>query len=267
MQTAIESQELGHQLLQKQSAHKETTQRLLELDALRRRRDVIRQAIEDASRELLTEKEKTSKQKETLESERTRYQEETHGKLIAKRDEYRKMFELLVHAQTHARSKVAARETHVKPNGADAFAEFDNQKASQRFDADFGAVGGQDPFAEQHDSGAQIQMPQNNGPRAAIDFNTHDTYKCRALFAFEARSEDELSFEPGDVIIVFQSHAAEPGWKAGQLKEKVGWFPEAFVEAIAAVPQGTKEPPIQVSLFQKFPAYSIYLKIKKKILN
>lgn len=47
------------------------------------------------------------------------------------------------------------------------------------------------------------------------------TTKYRALFEFSARSEDELSFQPGDVILVFESHAAEPGWKAGQIRDKV----------------------------------------------
>ncbi|CAI2351984.1 unnamed protein product [Caenorhabditis sp. 36 PRJEB53466] len=257
--TAIESQELGHQLLQKQSAHKETTQRKNDLEAFRRRRDVMRQAIEDASAELLAERDKTIKQVETLAAKKEKYQEEVYQKLVGRREEYRKVFELLVHAQTHAKSKIgefeAAHHVQQAPTPAqngfptnfnDAFAQFDNNQASQQFDSDFGSFGAEtekDPF------GAQRTAPQAPGARKAVDqssFNTHETYKCRALFAFEARSEDELSFEPGDVIIVFQSHAAEPGWRAGQLREKVGWFPEAFVEAIAAVPQhAATEPPIQ----------------------
>uniref|UniRef100_A0A8R1HX53 SH3 domain-containing protein n=1 Tax=Caenorhabditis japonica TaxID=281687 RepID=A0A8R1HX53_CAEJA len=269
--TAIESQELGHQLLQKQSFHKESTQRKTELESLRRRRDAIQKAIEDAATELASEKTKSQNQKESLEAKKDKYQSEVYQKLVMKREEYRKMFELLVHAQTQARSKIGEAKVQQPPpqiptysevpveNGAvfatnfnDAFAEFDRQGASQQFDADFGA-NGEDPFASAELSkvNAQPQVhpaePTHNRP--AVDqssFNTHDTYKCRALFAFEARSEDELSFEPGDVIIVFQSHMAEPGWKAGQLREKVGWFPEAFVETIAAVPQNTSsEPPIQ----------------------
>lgn len=31
------------------------------------------------------------------------------------------------------------------------------------------------------------------------------TVRYRALFEFVARSEDELSFQPGDVILVFQA--------------------------------------------------------------
>ncbi|KAF1755515.1 hypothetical protein GCK72_011965 [Caenorhabditis remanei] len=260
--TAIESQELSHQLLQKQSAHKETTQRKNELEALRRRRDGMRKAIEDAALELSAEKEKTYNQTETLKSKKEKYQGDVYSKLIAKREEYRKMFELYVHAQTHAKSKIGELEASrvqvapasqappppVQTNGGeastnfnDAFAEFDRTDASQKFDADFGGSSNVDPFGS-------VQAPDAGHSKGAVDqssFNIHDTHKCRALFAFEARSEDELSFEPGDVIIVFQSHAAEPGWRAGQLREKVGWFPEAFVESIAAVPTPGDGPPIQ----------------------
>lgn len=56
----------------------------------------------------------------------------------------------------------------------------------------------------------------------------------RALFEFVARSDDELSLQPGDVILVFEGHASEPGWLAGQIKDKVGWFPATFAEPLNA---------------------------------
>lgn len=261
--TAIESQELGHQLLQKQSAHKETTQRKNEFEALRRKRDTLKKAIEDAALELSAEKEKTFNQSETLKLKKTIYQSDIYSKLVAKREEYRKIFELYAHSQTHAKSKIGEFETHKadtaqvsssstdthvqqiqhNSNFDDAFAEFDRTDASHKFDTDFGSSSNVDPFAS-----ATIPEAAQSHAKGAVDqssFNIQDTHKCRALFAFEARSEDELSFEPGDVIIVFKSHAAEPGWRAGQLREKVGWFPEAFVESIAAIPAHGDEPPMQ----------------------
>jgi hypothetical protein len=38
------------------------------------------------------------------------------------------------------------------------------------------------------------------------------TVKYRALYEFMARSGDELSLQPGDVIMVFEGHQSEPGW-------------------------------------------------------
>lgn len=56
--------------------------------------------------------------------------------------------------------------------------------------------------------------------------------KCRALYEFEARNTDELSFQPGDIIMVPLEQNAEPGWLTGELKNKTGWFPESYVETV-----------------------------------
>lgn len=45
-----------------------------------------------------------------------------------------------------------------------------------------------------------------------------NTVKYRAVYEFFARNEDELSFQPGDIILVFKDHIGEPGWLAGQIK-------------------------------------------------
>lgn len=38
------------------------------------------------------------------------------------------------------------------------------------------------------------------------------TVKYKALYEFNARSVDELSIQPGDLILVFEGHKSEPGW-------------------------------------------------------
>lgn len=57
-----------------------------------------------------------------------------------------------------------------------------------------------------------------------------DVKKYRALYKFESRNPDELSFQPGDIITVPLNQNAEPGWLAGELRGMNGWFPEAYVE-------------------------------------
>ncbi|KAL1285127.1 Intersectin-1 [Trichinella pseudospiralis] len=61
------------------------------------------------------------------------------------------------------------------------------------------------------------------------------TVRYRALYEFVARTDDELSFQPGDVIFVFKNHVCEPGWLAGQVKDKVGLFPEEFAECMEPI--------------------------------
>ncbi|XP_015589739.1 intersectin-1 isoform X6 [Cephus cinctus] len=67
-------------------------------------------------------------------------------------------------------------------------------------------------------------------PTVATD-NT-GVVKYRALYEFVARNQDEISFQPGDIILVPPVQNAEPGWMAGEIRGKTGWFPESYVEPL-----------------------------------
>ncbi|XP_044228950.1 intersectin-1 isoform X3 [Thunnus albacares] len=71
----------------------------------------------------------------------------------------------------------------------------------------------------------------------------------RALYPFDARSHDEISIAPGDVIMnqvcrfwphqkrilqqrVDESQTGEPGWLGGELRGRTGWFPANYAERI-----------------------------------
>uniref|UniRef100_A0A673C2Y4 Intersectin 1 (SH3 domain protein) n=1 Tax=Sphaeramia orbicularis TaxID=375764 RepID=A0A673C2Y4_9TELE len=62
----------------------------------------------------------------------------------------------------------------------------------------------------------------------------------RALYPFDARSHDEISITPGDVImvcstyknVVDESQTGEPGWLGGELRGRTGWFPANYAERI-----------------------------------
>ncbi|CAE1260660.1 unnamed protein product [Acanthosepion pharaonis] len=58
----------------------------------------------------------------------------------------------------------------------------------------------------------------------------------RALYQFEARNHDELSLNPGDIIIVSSDqNSTEPGWISGEIDGRSGWFPKDYVEYICDV--------------------------------
>ncbi|KAK7791370.1 hypothetical protein R5R35_007909 [Gryllus longicercus] len=61
---------------------------------------------------------------------------------------------------------------------------------------------------------------------------TTNMLKYRALYEFLARNADELSFQPGDIILVPKDQNAEPGWLAGEIRGQTGWFPESYVELL-----------------------------------
>ncbi|XP_061463514.1 intersectin-2 isoform X3 [Rhineura floridana] len=56
--------------------------------------------------------------------------------------------------------------------------------------------------------------------------------KYRALYPFEARNHDEMSFNPGDIILVVEKTEGEPGWLYGSFQGHQGWFPCNYVEKI-----------------------------------
>ncbi|MGH0133905.1 UNVERIFIED_CONTAM: hypothetical protein FKN15_067391 [Acipenser sinensis] len=52
----------------------------------------------------------------------------------------------------------------------------------------------------------------------------------RALYPFDARSLDEITIQPGDIVLVDESQTGEPGWLGGELKGRTGWFPANYAE-------------------------------------
>lgn len=61
----------------------------------------------------------------------------------------------------------------------------------------------------------------------------------RALYPFEARNHDEMSFNSGDIIQVDEKTVGEPGWLYGSFQGKFGWFPCNYVEKM---PSNEKAP-------------------------
>ncbi|CAK9797482.1 ITSN1 [Anthophora plagiata] len=69
----------------------------------------------------------------------------------------------------------------------------------------------------------------------AAEETTPGVMKYRALYEFVARNQDEISFQPGDIILVPPVQNAEPGWMAGEIRGHTGWFPESYVEPVDVV--------------------------------
>lgn len=73
-------------------------------------------------------------------------------------------------------------------------------------------------------SSAIIETPTNT---------TKPGYEAyRAIYEFFARNTDEITFQPGDIVMVPFEQNAEPGWLAGEINGHTGWFPESYVEKI-----------------------------------
>nr|XP_058909937.1 nostrin isoform X4 [Kogia breviceps] len=53
---------------------------------------------------------------------------------------------------------------------------------------------------------------------------------CKALYSFQARQDDELNLEKGDIVTIHKKK--NEGWWFGSLKGKKGHFPAAYVEEL-----------------------------------
>ncbi|KAF2986742.1 hypothetical protein EK904_010821 [Melospiza melodia maxima] len=89
------------------------------------------------------------------------------------------------------------------------------------------------------------QAPWSNAEKAPLTISAQEDVKIvyyRALYPFESRSHDEITIQPGDIVMVDESQTGEPGWLGGELKGKTGWFPANYAEKIpdSEVPASAK---------------------------
>ncbi|CAK1547913.1 unnamed protein product [Leptosia nina] len=82
---------------------------------------------------------------------------------------------------------------------------------------------------------------------AVDNVTSSSTPRWRCVYEFAARTVDELSLQPGD--LVFEADAprgdAEPGWRWGSARGQSGWFPESYVEDMTAAPSYEQVEPIE----------------------
>ncbi|KAK6053388.1 SH3 domain protein, partial [Cooperia oncophora] len=236
-QLSVQAQELAHQLLQLQSANKETVARKAELEELRKRRDAAKVIVAETAAQLETTRSRTATQMAEADKKTEEY-ETARAELVKARDDYRRVLHTLADLQTQARTKLSERDAENARLAAEAKAKEEAERElecrrraaeeaasavqAQAFGEVFPAPTANATTNESSNNRAEAPVKQDSVSGNALPLaSAEGTTKYRALFEFNARSEDELSFQPGDVILVFESHAAEPGWKAGQIRDKV----------------------------------------------
>ncbi|XP_045509594.1 nostrin isoform X2 [Colias croceus] len=95
---------------------------------------------------------------------------------------------------------------------------------SNQHDSDF------DEFSSQSDSSTDLNcLGKNDGSD-----ETPQKYigKCRALYTYEARLNDELTLAPGDIINIYEKQ--DDVWWSGDLNGSFGIFPSSYVEEITS---------------------------------
>ena len=83
------------------------------------------------------------------------------------------------------------------------------------------------PSVENLEDATGVQIRRGQGSRISVN---NKKKKCRVLFSYQPKHEDELKLEMDDVVDFFAE--VEDGWWKGKLRERVGVFPSNFVEMI-----------------------------------
>uniref|UniRef100_A0A8C3BUP4 Intersectin-1 n=1 Tax=Cairina moschata TaxID=8855 RepID=A0A8C3BUP4_CAIMO len=79
---------------------------------------------------------------------------------------------------------------------------------------------------------SKLFQPHQEPVKPAVQAPWSNAVYYRALYPFESRSHDEITIQPGDIVMVDESQTGEPGWLGGELKGKTGWFPANYAEKI-----------------------------------
>ena len=58
--------------------------------------------------------------------------------------------------------------------------------------------------------------------------------QCKVIYSYKPANEDELELKEGDIITILNKDLPDKGWWKGELKGKVGVFPDNFVHVISS---------------------------------
>ncbi|XP_017381653.1 intersectin-1 isoform X4 [Cebus imitator] len=232
LKRALEAKEIARQQLRDQldEVEKETRSKLQEIDIFNNQLKELRE---------IHSKQQLQKQK-SLEVERLK-QKEQERKIIelekqkeeAQRRAQERDKQWLEHVQQedehqrprklHEEEKLKREESVKKKDGEDKCKQEAQDKLGRLF--------------HQHQEPAKpaVQASWSTAEKGPLTISAQENVKVvyyRALYPFESRSHDEITIQPGDIVMVDESQTGEPGWLGGELKGKTGWFPANYAEKI-----------------------------------
>nr|XP_048278928.1 intersectin-1 isoform X3 [Myodes glareolus] len=231
LKRALEAKELARQQLREQldEVERETRSKLQEIDVFNNQLKELRE---------IHSKQQLQKQK-SIEAERLRQKEQERKSLELEKQKEEtqrraqdrdKQWPEHVQQEEHSRprrpheeDKLKREESVKKKEGEERAKPEAQDKLSRLFHPH------QDPAKP------AVQAPWSTTEKGPLAISAQDNVKVvyyRALYPFESRSHDEITIQPGDVVMVDESQTGEPGWLGGELKGKTGWFPANYAEKI-----------------------------------
>jgi len=63
-------------------------------------------------------------------------------------------------------------------------------------------------------------------------FSVRESARC--FYPYFAQNDDELTLQEGDIVNIISKDCEDEGWFRGELRGKIGLFPDNFVKIITA---------------------------------
>lgn len=91
----------------------------------------------------------------------------------------------------------------------------------------------EDALSSQHSS-SMLNLPASSSGDSDVPTLPPKPVKemCKVLYAYDAVNDDELTIREGDIITLLSRDGQDKGWWKGELRGKVGVFPDNFVQII-----------------------------------
>ncbi|XP_042190655.1 intersectin-1 isoform X3 [Callorhinchus milii] len=233
MKKSLETKEVARQRLRNQldEVEKETRAKLQEIDVFNNQLKDLREIHN--KQQLQQQKEVELERQQRKEQERrTAEIERQHEKELAQRSaqERDKLWQEQVRKDDEERRRKLQEEEKQRQEEVSQQKEIENKSKQERREI-LNRMFQQHPEPPKEQSQSGWQASDKPSP-VNIDQDGVKVVYYRALYPFEARSHDELTIQPGDVIMVDESQTGEPGWLGGELKGKTGWFPANYAEKV-----------------------------------
>ncbi|XP_038944177.1 intersectin-1 isoform X7 [Rattus norvegicus] len=230
LKRALEAKELARQQLREQldEVEKETRSKLQEIDVFNNQLKELREihSKQQLQKQRSIEAERLKQKEQERKSLELEKQKEEGQRRVQERDkqwqEHVQQEEQQRPRKPHEEDKLK-REDSVKKKEAEERAKPEVQDKQSRL------------FHPHQEPAKPAQAPWPTTEKGPLTISAQESAKVvyyRALYPFESRSHDEITIQPGDIVMVDESQTGEPGWLGGELKGKTGWFPANYAEKI-----------------------------------
>ncbi|XP_075717099.1 intersectin-2 isoform X4 [Rhinoderma darwinii] len=214
--------------LWKERVKREEEEKQRRLDEERRKEQMLlekQRAEEEAARikEREAQQQKLAEERQREEEEkrkRAEIQREAEQRRKQEEEEKRKQAQLKKEAEE--KSKEEERRRKASSGIKEPEKRFSKLSIDDKFADKLRTFGGRHGSIDKGREGPAVGTAERRKSSVFVNYT--------ALYPFEARNADELSFDGGDVIQVDENNTGEPGWLYGCVQGNVGWFPSNYAE-------------------------------------